>query len=204
MNYLSIILYGTAGVGIAVCANELITVWVGSKYVIAAPFPLLIGIEIIFHGLKSNLGQIRNVSGVFRQMWFRPLMGMIINIGVSIWLVNIYGIYGVIIGTITADLLANFMVDPHVIHKFSFNNYKPVSEYYLKNGIYIIILMIIFAIDVYICRFIMFQSHWLSVIVHICICGFSVPGVFTILFWNSEENRYLVQVGKNIYNHIIQ
>ena len=202
MNYLSIILYGTAGIGIAVCANELIKVWVGSKYVIENPFPLLIGIEIIFHGLKSNLGQIRNVSGVFRQMWFRPLVGMIINIAVSIWLVNIYGIYGVILGTITADLLANFMIDPYVIHKYSFNSYKPVSEYYLKNGFYIIILLVIYTIDGTICRLITFENHWLSVIVHICICGLSVPGVFTILFWNSKENRYLVQVGKNVSSHL--
>ncbi len=38
MNYLTIILYEIAGIGIAVCANELLTVWIGEEFVIAQPF----------------------------------------------------------------------------------------------------------------------------------------------------------------------
>ena len=200
MNYISVIIYGTAGIGVAVCADEFITKWIGSKFVIAKPFAMLIGIEIVFHGLKANLGQIRNVSGAFRQMWFRPIIGVIINLGVSIWLVNIYGIYGVIVGTITADIMANFLVDPSIIHKYSFQNYRPVREYYTKNIVYLIMLVLVFACDSYLCRVVCSNAGWISIVLHIIICSISVPLVFTVVFFNSHESIYVLGLVKGILN----
>ncbi len=202
MNFLSAVLFGTAGVGVAVCADEIIKVWVGSDYLIAPPFAVLIGIEILFHGMKINLGQVRNVTGVFRQMWFRPVLGVIINLGVSIWLVQVCGIYGVIIGTITADVLTNFLVDPSVIHKYSFNNYRPVSEYYRKNLAYLAIIAAVCALDILICRHLLVGHGWLSVIVHMIVVGISVPAVFAALYWQSYECQYFVKLVKNIAKKI--
>lgn len=202
MNYLTVVLYGTAAVGVAVCADELIRVWISDSYVIAQPFSILVGIELIFSGLQSNLGQIRNVSGVFRQMWFRPILGIIINLGVSIWLVQVIGIYGVIIGTIAAYLLTNFLVDPVVIHKYSFNNYKPVSEYYKKNILYIFILILVGAFDLWLCGFVFVGHGWFSLIVHALIVCVTVPTVFIGLFWRTHECRYVVQLVKSILKKV--
>ncbi len=192
MNYISAVLFGTACCGVAVCADELITVWVGSDYVIGNMFALLIGIEIYFHGLRINLGQIRNVSGVFQQMWFRPVLGIIINLGVSIGLVFVCGIHGVVIGTITSDILTNFMIDPRVIHKYSFNNYRPVSEYYTKNLGYVLTLAAITAFDMWICSIAITGHGWYSVMVHAAIVALTVPAVFVLLYWRTHECRYLV------------
>ncbi|SEK88790.1 Membrane protein involved in the export of O-antigen and teichoic acid [Ruminococcus albus] len=200
MNYLTVILYGTAGIGIAVCANEFISLWIGTEYTIKQPFPILIGIELIFNGLKNNLGQIRNISGAFRQMWFRPVLGIIVNLGVSIILVNICGIYGVIIGTISADLLTNFMVDPGVIHKYSLNNYKPVSNYYIKNIKYFIILVTVGIIDYLLCKFLVVNIAWLSLIVHVLIVASTVPVTFLLLYRNSNEYDYLIGIVRKIFN----
>lgn len=198
MNYITIVFYGTAAVGLAVCANELVSVWAGEDYVIPQPFPCLIGVELLFYGLMNNLGQIRSVTGLFRQAWFRPVLGAIINIVTSVILVQICGIYGVIIGTITAIVLTNFLVDPIVIHKHSFKNIKPVKEYYKRNLIYISILFLVGAMDMLVCSYLFTGHGWFSVIVHVLIVGFSVPGVFVLIFWKTQECRYLVQTMKRI------
>lgn len=202
MNFLTVILFGTIGTGIAICADELITGWIGNGYVIAKPFSFLIGIETVVHGLKLNLQQIRNISGAFRQMWYRPLMGILINIAVSIWLVRAYGIYGIIIGMITADVLTYFTVDPHIIHKYSFNNYRPVSEYYKKNLLYIIELLAIVSVDMWLCHRIFVNRGWLSVILHGMIVLTTVPGVFFMLYWKSHECVYIRNTGKNILKRL--
>lgn len=191
MNYLTVILYGTAAVGVAVCADEVVTVWIGKDYVIKQPFALLVGIEILLYGLKINLGQIRNISGAFRQMWFRPVLGIIINLFVSITLVQIFGIYGVIIGTITADLSTYFLVDPSVIHKFSFEGFKPVSAYYIRNVRYFFILVAVGILDRFACGLVLPNKGWLSVITHIAIVSVTVPGAFILLFYKSHECQYL-------------
>ncbi len=204
MNFASVILFGTAGAGVAVCANELIRTWIGTDYVIPQPFAILVGIEILFHGLKINLGQIRNVSGVFQQMWYRPLLGIFVNLGVSIWLVHVCGIYGIIIGTITADLLTNFLVDPRVLYKYSFNNYRPVSEYYTKNLLYLFILFTVTAADMWVCNHFFLGHGWLSVIVHSCFVGLSVPAVLTLFFHRTHEFRYLLQIVQRLINKVLR
>lgn len=198
MNFISILIFGTAGIGLACCSNEIIHLWVSDEYVIPQPFPILIGVEMLFTGMTANLGQIRNISGAFRQMWFRPVIGMVINLGVSIALVQVLGIYGVIIGTIVSIVLTNFIVDPRIIHRFSLENYRPVSQYYKKNAVYFALLALIGGVDMWICTVLTTGNGWLTVVLHIAIVLISVPGVFILVFRNSHECKYLIQLVKKI------
>lgn len=197
-NYLTIIIFGMAAVGLAVCSDELIQTWIGYDYVISNNFAILIGVEMYLQGLKQNLMQIRNASGIFRQMWYRPLIGIIVNIVVSIWLVNIYGINGVIIGTIASDMCSNILFDPSIIYKYTFDGIKSVSEFYIKNIMYFLSIIIIYMIDKQVCSAFCVNHGWMSVAVHIVICGISVPLFVLIVFCKTEENKYLIQVAKKI------
>lgn len=202
MNYLTVLLYGTAAVGVAVCANELIATWIGTGYLIPQPFSILIGIEILTVGLKQNLGQIRTVTGVFRQAWKRPILSVIINLVSSVVLVQYIGIYGVILGTIMADVLTNLLVDPMVIHKYSFNNYKPVSEYYMKNIKYLAILACVGAFDMWVCSWLVAGHGWFSVLLHIMIVGVTVPTVYIALYWKNQECVYLRSIFKRVLGKV--
>lgn len=198
MNFITFLLYGTAAVGVAVVANEFVGCWVGMDYTISQPFSILMGIEILCLGIKVNLNQVRNVTGAFRQMWYRPLVGIIINIVVSIAGVKLCGIYGVLIGTICANFFANILMDPKIIHRVSLKNYKPVSVYYLRNSIFFILTIIITAVDMFICNHWMTGHGWFSVIVHIIICGLSLPVTFFIIFRNRHECKYIMRMTKQV------
>lgn len=204
MNFTTFVLYGTACVGIAVVMDEMLSCWIGGEYVIQQPFSILIGIEVLFVGIKNNLGQVRNVTGAFRQMWHRPLIGIVINLMVSILLVNVIGIYGVIIGTIAADFFANLLIDPSIIHKVSLKGYKPVSVYYSRNAIHTIVLFGIGAADMMICRHVVVGYGVVSVIIHALICAITVPLTYILVFWKRHECVYLRGIilkfvkGKNV------
>ena len=196
MNLLTIIIFGTACIGVALCADDLIYAWIGNDYLIAQPFSLLLGIEIFFVGIKLNLYQIRDVSGIFQKAWFRPIASVIINIVVSVILVQIIGIYGVLVGTIAADFLSNFLMDPVIIYKYSFKNYTSVKYYYLKNAIYFIILFIVGMVNMEACKYIIFENKWVTVISHILIIALTVPTSIILIFHKKEECKYLLDLGK--------
>lgn len=198
MNFLTILLYGTAAVGVAVEANELIECWIGADYIIPQPFSILMAIEILFLGIRNNLNQIRNVSGLFRQMWFRPMLGIIVNLGTSVILVQFIGIYGVLIGTIMADVLTNFIIDPPIIHKYGLNNIKPVSSYYARNLRYFIILVLVGVFDFAVCGNLFVGHGWLSVAVHVTACAISVPVTVCAVFYKGHEAQYLFGAAKRI------
>ena len=191
MNLLTAILFGTAGVGVAVCGNEVIENWIGSEYLLQQPVPILIGIELYFKGIVVNLGQVRGVSGVFRQAWYRPLLGIIINIIVSVALVQVWGVSGVILGTIAAYALTNFLIEPALIYKYTFHEYKPVSDYYKTNVLYMLIIVITAAVDMLICSNFFTGHGFFSAAIHILITGISVPVVFILMSWKKDEGVYL-------------
>lgn len=192
MNYLSVLMFGTVAVGIAVESNELISAWIGAKYVIRQPLPILIGIELIFEGLKESLGLIRNVTGVFRQMWYRPLIGILINIVMSIVMVQFIGIYGVIIGTISADVFSNFLIDPTIIYKYSLNNQWNVRDYYIQNGKYFLTVIGIFLFCQFLCTHVLVGFGWVSVLLHCVICAVFTPSIFFLIFRRSKECQYIL------------
>lgn len=204
VNFLTILLYGTAAIGIAVVSDEVIYNWLGTDYIIKQPFAILIGMEILLFGIKQNLMQVRNVAGLFRQLWFRPVMGIVVNLGVSIILVQFIGIYGVIIGTITADLTTNFLVDPSIIHKYGFDNYKSVSAYYIRNIRYFVELFLVGALDMYLSKHLFVGHGWWSVIVHAIICGISMPLYLFIVYRKSHEVEYLWNKAQKIILKVLR
>lgn len=192
-NFITMILYGTAGGGLAIVSNELIDCWLGADYVIPQPLPLLIGLELLFVGIKVNLNQIRNISGIFQQMWYRPVIGIVINLVVSVAGVFVWGINGVVLGTIVSLIFANFTVDPTVIHKYCFAGYQPVSRYYRRNFGYMAVLAAACAMAMWLCSHVFTGHGWFSVIVHSLICGILIPMAFFLVYHRTEECRYLIK-----------
>lgn len=191
MNFITVLLYGTSAIVIALISNELISLWIGDDYVISAPFTFLFGIELLTIGTRVHLGQIRNIIGAFRQAWYRPLVGAGLNIIISVALVQQIGIYGVVIGTIVADAMTVLVVDPVVIFKQSFCGYMSVKQYYKDNIVYLAVLLTVAFIDYEICAHILVNKGIISLISHSIICIVSVPCVFLLLFKNKEYTKYI-------------
>ena len=193
MNFVVILLYGSIGLSFALGINDFIYLWIGEEYVISQPFPVLIGIELLLTGLKQNLAQIRHVSGIFRQMWYRPIIGSLINIILSVVFAKIYGIAGVIMGTIAAAIFANLSIDPILIHKYSFNNFKTARYYYTKNVIFIAVLIVSGILNYYLTESIFCEHSWLNLIMKTCWLMISIPMFFFIIFHSKKESQYLIE-----------
>ncbi len=197
VGFLTALMYGTAGVCVAAVGNELIECWIGSAYVLPQPLPLLVGAELVVDGMRLALSQIIDVSGIFKKMWFRPLIGAVINVIASIVLATFWGVNGVVAGTIIATVCSNILIDPILIHKYSFNGYKPVWAYYARNLFYLIVIALVCAGDLYVCSvFFTGRGIW-SALVHTAICGISVPAVLLLVFRGSEEFKTLYTTLRN-------
>ena len=201
-NLLTAILGGTAFVGIFVIADEFVLSWIGNEWILPQPFSFLMGLEIYTLATRVALSKYRTAMGLFQQAKWRPLAGMIINLVVSIALVKSWGICGVLVGTLVADWTTFMWFDPLIIHKYGFNNYKPVREYYKRLVLYTCVVLIIGIIDYYICKHIFVGYGWLSVIVHSLICGLTVPSALIGLTARKKEGIYVVKLIKKTLEKI--
>ena len=188
------ILGGTAGVGIAAVSDEVIQVWIGDDWLIAYPFSLLMGIELFSMPFKSALSKYRTTMGLFQQAKYRPVVGMLINLIISIILVKVWGICGVLVGTIIADWTTLLWFDPIIIHKHGFKEHVSPKKYFFKYIRNFIAVLVIGTLDVLICKTFFVSYGWLSVLVHGCICGITVPAGLIIINYKSQEGKYIIHI----------
>ena len=193
------IIGGTAGAGVCVVSNELINTWIGSEWVIKQPFSVFMGIEIFTNAYRIGLSKFRTTMGLFQQKKFRPLLGMIINIVLSVALVRPLGIVGVLLATIVAEWSTMMWLDPIVIHKIGYKNAYPVSGYFLKLAKNMLIICGTVAVDFYVCNRFFTGLGWFSVIIHSVICGITVPAVLIMTSINKPEGQYVYAlVGRTV------
>ncbi len=195
INLITAILGATAGVGVFVCADELVNVWIGDQWLINQPFALLMGFQIFTYAYRLVLSKFRTTMGLFRQAKFRPVAGMIINIVVSVALVNGLGIDGVLIGTIIADWTTLMWFDPVIVYKYGFKGKYKVSEYFLKLAFNVLVTGAVGALDFFICKNVLVGFGWISVIFHAIVCAVTVPTILVLCYAKSEEGKYLLKVG---------
>ena len=193
-NLITAILGATAGIGIFVVSDEFVNTWIGSEWIIARPFALLMGVEIFTLAFRKILGRYRNAMGLFQQAKWRPLAGMIINLIVSIALVNVWGVCGVLVGTIVADWSTYMWFDPMIINKYGFEGIYSIRRYYFKFLKYFAITCAVGALDWFICSHLFTGYGWFSVIVHAIICAVTAPAVLMGLCWHSPEGKYVLKI----------
>ena len=198
MMLITSIVGGTAAVGIGIVADEFITCWIGESWVISAPFSILLGIELYTLAVNKVLEKYRTTMGLFQKAKWRPVAGMIINLAVSIVLVQVWGICGVLVGTIVSEWLTLMWYDPIIIYRYGFRNNKSVLRYFKMMFKFVLEILIVALIDTWLCRFILVDFGYISVIAHTFICVCSVPGVMLFLSRN-KEGKLLI----NLFNCII-
>ena len=73
-----------------------------------------------------------------------------------------------------------------------------LKDYYLRNILYFGVLAAVFLLDRFLCNTFIVNKGWISVAVHALLCGISVPLIFGVVFYKTNENRYFLQLIKNI------
>lgn len=202
LDFITAIIYGTIGITVAINVNVLMTAWLGADYLIAQPYPLLLGVEIFLLGLTLSLNQIRNATGLFRQMWTRPIFGMVINLVSTLLLVRIIGVYAIPLGYIISVTTTNLTADPVIIYKYAFNNNYKLSGYYLRNLSMLLLLMVIGTFEFFICNSILSGNTWISFIVRCIICVVLTPSIILLLYKNTNKGKYAFSIIHRITNRI--
>lgn len=195
---------GTAAVGVAIMSDEVIQTWIGTEYVIASPFSILIGIELYTIGVKLVLEQMRDTLGFFQKLKWRPIVETILNIVISVTLVQKIGIYGVIIGTIVSELLTVTVIDPSVVYRYGFGGKYRVGEYYFTNFLFVVELVVAFLFNQWVVKNVLSGYGWFSVIAHTVICGCSTLVILCVCNCRRKEFEFVKKRFMQIGNVVLR
>lgn len=205
VNLATVCLYGVFSIGIAVLLDDfvaivwgpgmVVTSWTVAGKTVATPLALLIGIEFYLTGKAYFLSTLRSAMGLFRQMRFRPIINVTVNLAVSILLVPRMGIAGCVAGTIAAYLSSNLLFDPPLIYKKILG--LPLGRYFLLNLAYDAVTAGALALSWWLCSCIALTG-WVGFLLRGIVCVGTTGGVFLVCYCRTEELRYILRAGKEL------
>lgn len=192
-------LFGWAAIGIFVCSSDLVQLLFGANYILPVEIPLIMAINFFMVGMQNAVWTYKNTMGIFRQGRYLLFITAAINIVMSIWLGNLWGLFGILFATAISRACTNTWYDPYAIHKYGFE--MPVLPYYLRYLAYTAICIVTGGACYYLCSFLTF-SLAINAVLKIVICSVVPNAVFLICFFRMPEFKHLFGFAQRVFSRI--
>lgn len=110
--------------------NSFIGLWIGKKFIVNNLTLCLFALLLFYNISKRSFLIQRDAAGLFKETSKINVIESLINIIISLLLVNKYGIKGVLFGSIIASLFTNFWFMPKLVYKqYKLPPYKYFGKY---------------------------------------------------------------------------
>lgn len=185
MCFLSFVIGNFITVSLITLLNPFITLWLGSNYLLGMNIVIMLAADIYIITMVRPYESFRNANALFVYGKYRPAVMVILNIVLSVWLANIWGMFGVLFATVAARILTHVWYDPWLIYKKVFD--EPFFEYIKMKISYLLTVVINCALVYAICDVISFSDQWTKFCLKALLCAV-IPNILLIaLFHNNNE-----------------
>jgi len=190
-------IYGFCTISLWSLVNPFIDLWIGKQYVFDKYIVLAILLNFFTNGMQNASTTFRDTTGLFKKGKYRPIVAAIINIVVSVILVQKIGIVGVLLGSVISRLFTYFWYDPYVIFKYVFK--RSVKEYFARYLMFVL-LVFISAVITDLAGKIIHTNAYLDIIVRGILCIIIPNLIFFIAFRKLDEFKYIWNIIGTIIN----
>lgn len=157
--------------------------WVGKKFMLSFSFVILFCILFYCFELAMVWATVKDAAGLWHSDRFRPLIGACANLIMNIVLVQVIGLYGIILSTVFSYI---FISMPWLIHNLFKFLYNESLKVYLKDlSMYILVAILATTITTIICRKITFVG--IFELVFKGIISIIIPVSIEILCYRKKE-----------------
>ena len=184
-----------------VLAQDFIELWVGKDFVLSIWVVILLAFDLYVFLIHNVFLDYINGAGLFRDEKYIEIGSAVINLVLSIILVQFMGIEGVLIGTVVTQLYCWIVRSLLTYKKCFHSDKKAYFHYWFKQFIYIAV----FIAECLICEtiryfFLMGLSPLMRFIIGGVITEIIVFGVTFLLFIKTDEEKMLIAWGKQIFS----
>ncbi len=197
-------IYSFSAIGIFICMNPFISMWVGSERLLPISVLLVLVINYYMMGMRSSIGIYKDAAGIFYEDRFIPVIESIVNIIASIILVKYFGLLGVFLGTMLSSFVVVFFGLPYFVYKKVFK--RNMLDYYRLYFKYLILTFITggltYLISNLIIKYLAISNYLLIFIIGFVLSCIIPNLTYLILFNKKEEFRYFFDIFKLFINKI--
>lgn len=113
--------------------DDFVKIFFGAELELEVTVVIVIVVNYFIQFMRQACLLFRDATGTFYNDRFKPIIEGVVNIGLSILLVQFIGIHGVLIATIATNLLICHVIEPLILYKYHFK-LKPFKYYAFTYG----------------------------------------------------------------------
>lgn len=189
-------LYGMAAIGIIVVSKYFVAVWVGTNYILSNAVVVAIVAEFYVAGIHTLESHYRYTMGFFVKGRIAPLMAAILNIGLSIWFCNMWGIVGVFVATSVSRVVTLGIIDSVIIFRDGFHK-NPII-YFVKNAGFLALFIMIGLLLSWLVSLIDIPG-WLGIIAKINVVLLVFNVVMVLVFHRTQGFKEIVTAVRKLF-----
>lgn len=177
--------------------NPFIKWWLGDQYLLDNSIIIILLINFYVDEIRSSVMTYKYTSGIFSADKYVVFITALLNLTISVVLVQYIGLSGVLLGTAISILFTASWNWPRLVFKHTFH--RSVKSYFI-NWVYYALLTITFTyLTSLICTafFVDDCSFW-SICYRGLTCLLLVNGVYLLLFHRTDQFKYIILVIKQI------
>lgn len=160
-------------------------IWVGQDLLLEFPAVVCLVVYYFIYEINSILLLYKDAAGIWHNDRFRPLVTALTNLILNLILVNLIGIYGVLLSTVISTLIIGF---PWLIHNLFTQIFKQNPKRYLiKLLVYTITTILVTTITYMICNLIKFDSEIINLMLKAVICSIISNVLFYVIYHRFSE-----------------
>ena len=181
----------------AVLYQPFMRLWVGDDLLLDYSFVIMFCIYFFVLVLAMVWATIKDAAGMWRQDRFRPLIGATVNLCINLTLVNVIGLYGIILSTVLSYI---FVSMPWLVHNvFKYIYKRSCKEYGIKLVVYTLVCGFSCLITVLICNLIRVDG-----IVALLIYGIIAVVISCVIQWIFYHKTMEFEKSKQLLMNMIK
>ena len=124
-----------------VLSESFVSLWVGKSNVLSLDVVVLMSLFMYAYKMNDMTYVFREATGIWYQGMFIPIIAALVNIGLSLTLVNYWGLLGVLFSGIASLLLVYTPWYSRVLFKYYFDDMSKWKAYLLTQGKYFLVTL---------------------------------------------------------------
>ena len=177
---------------VSICLFELLAPFVaisfGEQYVFSIDVTFILCLNFYLTGIRQAALTFRDSLGLFWHDRYKSIVEAVLNLGASVLLAYFLGISGIFWGTFISTVIVPLWVEPYILYKYQMK--QPLLRYFLKLGLYTIVVLLSGMITHIICSYI--EGDYIrQVLLKVPVCAVVPNCLIWLFFHRTEEYRHL-------------
>lgn len=198
MTLLNAWIMGFCAISIFCLMEPVVTIWLGAEYVLPTTVLFVVTLNFYVQAMRKTTSTFKEAAGIFYEDKFVPIIEAILNIVFSVILAQMFGLAGVIIGTMLSTSIVYLYSYPVFVYKRVLKG--TYFDYIKLLAGHALIFFIVWGITYAVVKFCTVDNTLLQILINGAICAI-IPNVLFLLVY--RKSKYFEYYKVNIIDKFL-